>query len=59
MLTGILRIVDARLPTPAATGFTIFDGWLAAAVGMNMEAVLAGRQRFQVWRKLQTFRGFS
>jgi len=42
MLTGFLRIV---VPACCASGdgFTLFNRGLAAAVGMDMEAVLAGR----------------
>ena len=58
MLTGFLRIV---VPACCASGdgFTLFNRGLAAAIGVDMEAVLAGRQRLQVWRKLQAFRGFA
>lgn len=54
MLSGFLRIV---VPAGCASddGFALFNRGLAAAVGVDMEAVLAGRQRLQVWRKLRPF----
>lgn len=58
MLSGVLRIVMSA-GCASGDGFTFFDGRLAATVGVNMEAVLAGRQRFQVRSKLKTFRGFT
>ena len=58
MLSCFLRIV---VPTGCASGdgFALFNRGLAATVGVNMEAVLAGRQRLQIRRKLQSFRGFA
>jgi hypothetical protein len=42
MFTGLLRIVMSACRA-GGDGFTLFNRRLAAAVGMNMKAVLAGR----------------
>jgi len=58
MLAGVMRI-EMAASRFRRRGFPLFHRWLAATFGMNMKAMLAGRQGFQIRRKFQPFVGFA